>query len=450
MVNQGLDVPPPLRRGGGLSNPTSLKTSSNNTPSKRVTARAAATKSGRGKKTVTETSDDDDDSSGSDAEYGEPNAKRTKTSSKGKGRRNVEDSEDEVDTPTKRGKLRQGFGVESKLPGKGSEEGAASGDDAQRDGEEIVAAGAAFLSLVDDSPGKDQTGPESVQKAKSLVVTLPFAKQIKDTVKSEEANSTNDGDSKATHDDPNEASSDHSMAHIGGLPVQTDVTFAHTASPYDTASYGSHHNGHVIFPPNIHQHTQSDMTYLGQDLFSPGPHPDDNHFGSMIHDQHTQYPAGFEDFSGVNHGRGDLPTIPNLWQGPELAVYNDNDISAHFEDAWEVAPSPHFPSSFHGHSSSIPQYSTAFHGHSNPSRPHIVTTVPNVIYPHMTPVGGDYSSAGGSTINITPSSDEAGYTHDSWPAQNGIPGEGFGVNHETDDVFTTIGNQDEYDYEYSG
>jgi hypothetical protein len=415
-----------------------------------VTARAATTKSGRGKKAASETSDHDDYSSDSDAEYGEPRAKRTKTTTRGKGLRKVEDSDDELDTPTKRGKLRQGFGKESKLPVEGSEEGTDSGDDTQQDGEETVAAGAPFLSLVDDSPGMDQTGRKCVQKAKSLVVTLPFAKQIKDTFKSEEANATKDGDSRAKHDDPNEASSDHAMAHMGGLPVQTDVTFTQTASPYGAASYGSHHNGHVMFPPNIQQRTQSEMTYIGQDSFSHGPRPGYNDFGGMIRDQHTQYSAGFENLGGVNHGHGDLPIIPNLWQGPDLAVYNDNNISAHFENAWEIAPSPHFPSSFHGHSSPIPQHSTAFHGQSNPCRPHIVTTVPDIVYPHAIPVGGDYSSAGGSTVDITPSSDEAGYTHDSWPVQNDMPGEGFGVNHEADDVFAAFGNQDEYDHEYRG
>ncbi|KAL2041769.1 hypothetical protein N7G274_005553 [Stereocaulon virgatum] len=450
MVSQGLDVPPPLRRGGGPSIPARLKTASKITPSKRATARAATTKSGRGKKAVIETSDDDNHYSDSDAEYGEPTVKRTKTTSKGKGRRKVEDSDDEVETPTKRGKLSQGLGGESKMLGKGCEEAADLGDDAQQDGEEMVAAGAPFLSLVNDSPEKDQTGHKCVQRAESLVVTLPFAKQIKDTIKSEEASSMKDGDSRAAHDDPNEASSDHAMAHTGGPPIQTDIAFAHTALPSNAASYGSHHNAHVMFPPNIHQRTQSDMTYIEQDLFSPGPRPDDNHFSSIIHDQHTQYPAGFEDFGGANRGRGDLPVIPNLWQSSEVGVYNDDNISAHFENAWDEARSPCFQDSFHGHSSSIPQCSTTYHGHSNTNRPHIVTTVPDTVYPSVIPAGGDYSSAGGLTVEKTPSSEEAGYTHDSWPVQNDMSAEGYGVNHETDDMFAAVGDEEEYDHEYSG
>lgn len=164
MVNQGLDVPPPLRRGGSHTISTGPKTPSKITlskitpskitPSKRATARAATAKSGRAKKAVSETSDEDGYSSDSEADYGKPSVKRAKTTPKNKGRMKVEDSGDEVNTPTKRGDLRQGSRGKSKMLGEGSDDETDSEDDVRQDGEEIVAVGAPFLSLVDDSPEK--------------------------------------------------------------------------------------------------------------------------------------------------------------------------------------------------------------------------------------------------------------------------------------------------------
>ena len=450
MVNQGLDVPPPLRRGGGHTIPTGPKTPSKITPSKRTTARAATAKSGRAKKAVSETSDKDEYSSNSEADYGKPSAKRVKTTPKNKGRMKVEDSDDEVNTPTKHGDLRQGSRGKSKMLGEGSDDETDSEDDVQQDGEEIVAAGAPFLSLVDDSPRKGQTGRKTVNKAKSLIVKLPFTEQIKDTIKSEEANTTKDNDSEATEDDPNGAGSDYDMVHMGGLPVQTNMAFGHQAAPHNAASYAGYRVGLGMFSPNAHQRSQSDNTYGGAGFFSPSPSSGHSQFGSMMHDQDMQYSTGFETFGSMDYWHGGLPNTPNHWQNSGFDIYNDNHLSAHFDNVYaHSVPSPHIQASFHGHSVSIPHIPTSFHGHSTANRPHIMTSVPGIVAPHSTPAGGDYSSAGASTVNITPSSDEAGYAHDSWPMHDGMPGGSFGTNDDIDEVFAAVDNRDEYGNGYN-
>lgn len=460
MVNQGLDVPPPLRRGGSHTISTGPKTPSKITlskitpskitPSKRATARAATAKSGRAKKAVSETSDEDGYSSDSEADYGKPSVKRAKTTPKNKGRMKVEDSGDEVNTPTKRGDLRQGSRGKSKMLGEGSDDETDSEDDVRQDGEEIVAVGAPFLSLVDDSPGKGQTGRKTVNKAKSLIVKLPFTGQIKDTIKGEEASTTKDNGSEATEDDPNGAGSDHDKVQMGGFSDQTNMAFGLQAAPRNAASYGDYHVGLGMFSPNAHQRSQSDNTHGGAIFFSPGPHSGHSQFCSMMHDQDMQYSTGFENFGGMDYGHGGLPNTPNHWQNSGFDIYNNNHLSAHFDnaDAHSVL-SPHLQASFHGHSASSPHIPTSFHGHSRATRPHIMTSVPGIVAPHSTPAGGDYSSAGASTVNITPSSDEAGYAHASWPMHDGMPGGSFGTNDDIDEVFAAVINRDEYGSGYN-
>ena len=449
MVNQGLDVPPPLRRGGGHTISTGPKTPSKITPSKRTTACAVTAKSGRAKKAVSEISDKDEYSSDSEADYGKPSAKRAKTTPKNSHMK-VEDSDDEVNTPTKRGDLRQGSRGKSKMLGEGSDDETDSEDDVQQDGGEIVAAGAPFLSLVDDSPRKGQTGRKTVNKAKSLIFKLPFTGQIKDTIKSEDASTTKDNDSEATEDDPNGAGSNHDMVQMGRLLDQTNMAFGHQAAPRNAASYGGYHVGLGMFSPNAHQRSQSDNTHGSAVFFSPGPHSGHSQFGSMMHDQDMEYSTGFETFGGMDYGHGGLPNSPNHWQNSGFDIYNDNHLSTHFDNAYaHSAPSPHIQASFHGHSASSPHIPTSFHGHSTANRPHIMTSVHDIVAPHSTPAGGDYSSAGASTVNITPSSDEACYAHASWPMHDGMPGGRFGTNDDIDEMFAAVGNRDEYGNGYN-
>ena len=86
MVQQGLSVPPPLRRGGGQRISTGLSIPSARRPAKNPTStgkvppkpRRVRTKKLPSEETETEEYDESD----SDAEYGKPRAKRTKTESK--------------------------------------------------------------------------------------------------------------------------------------------------------------------------------------------------------------------------------------------------------------------------------------------------------------------------------------------------------------------------------
>ncbi len=195
MVEQGLDVPPPLRRGGGSSRISTSKTSSGTkvkaTPTKIVKkSNPSATKSKlrktnkAGKKpSGSEDSDDSDDDNDdkasnnddSDGEYGGPRAKRAKTHAKGPMRRKVktEDSDEEMDTPTKASQ-RKPYGLKASahdrsaygdtdIHGNPIDYGSDNDDDVKDD---RVGAGEPWLFL-------DNENATEAPKKKSLVVSLP-------------------------------------------------------------------------------------------------------------------------------------------------------------------------------------------------------------------------------------------------------------------------------------
>lgn len=171
MVEQGLSVPPPLRRGGHgarISTSATSHTKANATPAKISKANnAAPKKTKKGAKKVDPGSDDsEEDGDGwvndddSDAEYGERPAKRVKSNAKGASRprkMKAEDSEEEIATPSKPSKRKRQSENSSDVDIK----------------TEFTAAGASWLQLEDDEDSQPKTGKKTAHKKPSLVVSLP-------------------------------------------------------------------------------------------------------------------------------------------------------------------------------------------------------------------------------------------------------------------------------------
>lgn len=180
MVNQGLSVPPPLRRGGAgsrISTSASSAPKAKPTPTKNGNAQTASNttkhnsvkskKSGKKAAPGSDESEEEDDSwnnDESDAEYGEPHAKRAKPNVKGRKSRNIkieEDSDEEVTTPSNAPKRKHDNSKST--PGGDVEDDSHNG---------LVAAGAPWLTLEDDYVGHPKTGNKTPYKKKSFIVSL--------------------------------------------------------------------------------------------------------------------------------------------------------------------------------------------------------------------------------------------------------------------------------------
>ena len=193
MIGRGLDVPPPLRRGGGSSRtpatgtvtaPTTAAATNKRNLKAKPNAKSAPRKAKKATKKGNTPSDDSDSDENwqdedSDAEYGEPAAKRAKTT-KGPMKRKIktEDSDDE-NIPLSKVSKRKASDF------KPSEERSAFGhtdingvpidDDMETEDEssnEVVGAGQPWLDLDEDQASNSTTSKKTPVK-KSLVVSLP-------------------------------------------------------------------------------------------------------------------------------------------------------------------------------------------------------------------------------------------------------------------------------------
>ena len=189
MQGRGLDVPPPLRRGGGNSRVPAAGTATTSTraatadkskPKAKPNAKPAPRKAKKATKkgnALTDDSDSDSDQDweddGSDAEYGQPAVKRAKTT-KGPMKRKVktEDSDDEEIPSSK--------AVKRKVTGsKPSEERSAFGHtdingvpiDEDDSGNELVGTGQPWLEYEEYDEDHSTTSKTPVKK--TLVVSLP-------------------------------------------------------------------------------------------------------------------------------------------------------------------------------------------------------------------------------------------------------------------------------------
>ena len=363
MVQQGLSVPPPLRRGGGqristgLSIPSSrrvakIPTSAGKAPSKPRRVR-------RKKLPSEETETEEYDESDSDAEYGKPRAKRAKTESKATPHTptpSTSDSEDEIVSSTRRDVKREAsFSSNSDSSDADNSE---KGDGVDED--EVVAAGADFLDLVDDVPRIGQPTPEP---AKSLIVKLPAKKPIK----SESSN-------LVTHN------LDHLSTVASGLPTYTSTSSIETYPGFDLSA-----QNHRNYPQGDQEYNPSE--FLSAGYGSRNALPETSLYGSMISQPQMSYSNGFENFNDAN--------------------LEDHDMA---EDGWNTTNADHHYGRFNSsYAFATPPFGNA-HGASTTTG-HVPSSLPPLSTSFMLgpaaqedTVGGEYFSSGSSTINHTPSS----------------------------------------------
>ena len=221
MIARGLDVPPPLRRGGGSSRipatgtatapTTAAVTDKSNLKAKR-NAKPAPRKAKKATKkanTISDDSDTDDDwkDDDSDAEYGEPAAKRAKIT-KGPMKRKIktEDSDDEnipLSKASKRkasdfkpSKERSAFG-HTDINGVPIDDDMGTEDES---GNELVGAGQPWLELDEDYVSNSTTSKKTPAK-KSLVVSLPTTPAKTDMFKAEDHENHVRGDVQSGFED---------------------------------------------------------------------------------------------------------------------------------------------------------------------------------------------------------------------------------------------------------
>ena len=359
MVQQGLSVPPPLRRGGGQRISTGLSIP--------PTGRAAnypvsAPKDSpkprqvRRKKLASEDTDSDGCGSDSDADYGKPRVKRAKIKSKAKPRTptpstsgSEEETASSVRSNIKRERLNS-FNDDSS-----DEDRSENGDEMERD--EVVAAGAGFLDLVDDVSTMGDIAPEP---SKSLIVKLPAKKAIKP-------------------ESPNLARDnlDNLATVASGLPAYTSTS---TMGSYPASDLSMQNHRHYSHADHVHN-TSGFLSagYGGMDGL-----PENSLYGSMISRAHISYPDGFEHFGDPS--LEDQGVVEDIWNPVNLDYQSggfNTSTTSHFLNARGTSATIRHPRS------SLPQLSTSF------------GLEPAV---EEDTVGGEYRSPHLSTINHTPSS----------------------------------------------
>ena len=216
LVEDGHPVPPPLRRGGSGRNTTAAST-----PKKNGVTKAPKTKQIR-KKLEPKSDDSSKEQSDwkdgdSDMEYGKPRAKRTKSN--------------------------------AKVPnGRRLKKEASHDEDADEDtNEELVATGAGFLALEDDSGTPPKTEKKSPSNKKSLIVALP---STAGGIKDEDADmSANEQEAEAngglvirglSHGDFSSSPYGQNFADLAAAQMEP------TAGPINTSSYvGAYNNMHT-------------------------------------------------------------------------------------------------------------------------------------------------------------------------------------------------------------
>ena len=366
MVQQGLSVPPPLRRGGGQRISTGLSIPPSGRAAKNTTSagkgppkpRRVRTKKLPSEETETEEYESDD----SDAEYGKPRAKRAKTESKVTPHTPTpsnSDAEDEIVGSTRRN-IRREASLSAKYDSS-DEDDSEKGDGVDED--VVVAAGADFLDLIDDVPRVDQPTPEP---AKSLIVKLP----AKTTAKPDSSNLRR-----------NEL--DHPATVAGGLPTYTGTPSIDAYPAFDLSAQNHRH------------YSQEDREYSASDFLSNGYGtrsglPESSLYGSMLNQPHMSYSNGFEHFDDTNLEDQDM--AEDGWN-PTNTDYHYGRFDGSCAFATPPFLNTHGTSTSTGHApSSLPQLSTSF-----------------MLEPAVQEdtVGGEYFSSGSSTINHTPSSNLA-------------------------------------------
>lgn len=365
-------MPPPLRRGGGQR----ISTARSIQPSGRAADIPASDRKDppkprqvRRRKVVSDDTDSDGYGADSDAEYGKPRAKRAKTKSKVKAHTPTpitSEFEEEIASS-----VRSSIKRESTYSSNGDstdEDQSEKGD--EMNGDEVVAAGADFLNLVDDLPTMGNIAPES---SKSLIVRLPAKKAIKP----EGPNSgRNDLNSPA--------------AAASGLPTHTGTSSIGTYPGLDLSW-----QTHPRLPQADHRHIASGYLSAGYGGIDGLPEP------------------------SLYEGTISLPhiSVPNRFELFDTTSSEDQGV---VEGNWDPANSDCQSRGFIGSRASTTPSSLNITRHPRSSLSHLST--PFMLEPAVQEdtVGGEYYSPGLSTIDHTPASNlPKDSANVSWPTRDG-------------------------------
>ena len=338
MVEQGLSVPPGLKRGGytRISTGRSIPVRKKNVASR----------------------NSDDSGLDSDAEYGQPRAKRAKTRSKVKAHTPTPStSESEEEVPSS-----ETSNVKRERSNRSNDQSSA-GDYTQGGvepvGEDIVGGGAGFFNLARDAPNMADITQDPSRR---LIVKLPTNKATKPEGSNFSKNDLNDL-----------------------------ATVASGLSAYDGTSAVGRHPAFDPSLPNHHYHSEANHAYNTSGFPSAGYGgmnglPDNSLHGSMLTQPHGYYPNGYEHFG--NPTLGHQGAVEQHWG----LVNSDYQVggsiprtpaTSHFLDARGTSNAMSHPPS------SLTQLPTSFV--SEPAGQNDL-------------IGGDYHSSGVSTIGHTPSS----------------------------------------------
>lgn len=315
MVEQGLSVPPPLRRGGTTRISTGYSGNRASViPVKNSARKPSALKLAKKLMSDEEDSDGDDWGSDSDGEYDRSRAKNPRLNQKVK-KNNIkqEDSDNEetsrkkigdkrkrvvsnLDTPSKAARVGRPISYKELNAGSEHEDFDSSDSENAEDGEPRVGGGASFMSLVDIIPQKGQLARKTSSKHSSLIVILhvgisdrakaklrSLGATPRDHVETEpisESDAIEGGNEQLVNED--EPMSLVAVQHSG----ETPVTFAQGNSGYGTVPVYQNFIGQGGYAGNAHSaevgmskggpYTTQSM-YMNPSFFNGG----NSQFGSM-------------------------------------------------------------------------------------------------------------------------------------------------------------------------
>ena len=356
MVQQGLSVPPPLRRGGGQRISTALSIPPSSRAANPATVHKDPSKPRKvRRRKASDDTESDDYGSESDAEYGKPRAKRAKIRSKVKARTptpSTSESEEEIASSGRSSVKCERSSSSTDEPS--AEERSQGGDGT--DENEVVAAGAGVLDLVDDIPAIGDIAPET---SKSLIVKLPAKKAIKP-----------EGSNLGRNDL-------HNLATVAsGLPTYSTGSFQ---GP-DLSLQGYGH-----YPQTDHAHDTS--RYLSADYVGVDGLPETSPYGSMMHLPHGPYSNGFEHFG--NPSLGVQGVVEDDWN-PTHSDY----LSGEYNSS-RASNTPHFLNA---------RGTSTVMRHPRSSLSHLSTSIGLEPAVEDGTIGGEYRSPGLSTLDQTPAS----------------------------------------------
>ena len=365
MIQQGCSVPPPLRRGGSQKISTGPSIASSRRPTKvptQTAPRRASTK--KASKASTEDTDPEEFDSDSDAEYGKPRAKRIRATpkcDKHSPTPSTGDSDESIGTSNKR--------VKREMSTSSNDEVSLDGDVKHKDGvgdEEIVAAGAGFLGLVNDAFAKS---PASQDSARSLIVKL----SVKPSLQSLRSSSMG----RNCH---TQASLDHHWEIEKEQEMDPPALASGETSAYTQAYPAVHYPGSDISLQRSSNHWPS--SFGGLDGLRKS-----SFHGEMTGQPEMPYSNEINGFSGMHVG-------------------DDNFIGDNIE--WAPTNSD-YQIEVYDHASAFTAATASFGNcygpsqHSVPSLPQLSTSFVSQNATQEDTSSGDYMSAGPSTINHTPS-----------------------------------------------